>query len=268
MRKWLLAVAAALIFFMPVNADEAHAVETAGWIDISEIDRGVLTVNYAVKAEVKTKLMVTKGQERYTYNLYSGRSWEHFPLQLGNGNYTVSLLENTEGNKYKVVKKQTVELNLKNGRDVFLNSVQNIAWTSSDSAIVKAADLTKNKKTDTEKAKAVYEYIISNIQYDNKLASQVPADYLPDIDRTIRTRKDICYGYASLFAAMMRSQGVPVKLTMGTSSYAKGYHAWNEAYLDGKWVTIDTTVDAGLMRSNKKYQFIKDASKYKANRLY
>lgn len=268
MRKWLFAIAAVLLFFMSLNAGEAYAVEAAGWLDTSEIDRGVLSVDYDVKGKVKTKLMVAKGQEQYTYNLHSGRAWEYFPLQLGNGNYTVSLLENTAGNKYKVVKKQTVKLNLKNDREVFLNSVQNIAWTSSDSAIVKAAELTKNKKTDTDKAKAIYEFIITNIQYDKKLASQVPADYLPDIDRTIRTRKDICYGYASLFAAMMRSVGVPTKLMMGSSSYAKGYHAWNEAYLGGKWVTIDTTVDAGLKRSNKKYEFIKEASKYKANRLY
>jgi transglutaminase/protease-like cytokinesis protein 3 len=45
---------------------------------------------------------------------------------------------------------------------------------------------------------------------------------------------------------MLRSVGVPSKLVEGQSTYTSVYHAWNQIYVDEKWVTVDTTVDAQL----------------------
>lgn len=43
--------------------------------------------------------------------------------------------------------------------------------------------------------------VIENISYDKELAANVSADYLPDIDVTMKTGKGICFDYASLMAA-------------------------------------------------------------------
>lgn len=67
---------------------------------------------------------------------------------------------------------------------------------------------------------------------------------------------------------MLRSVDVPAKLVMGNTSYVTQYHAWNEVLLNGKWVTIDTTVDAGLAKSDKKTDLIKASSKYTAAKYY
>ncbi|WP_169089995.1 transglutaminase-like domain-containing protein [Paenibacillus sp. PL91] len=268
MRKLILAIAAFVLFAsIHVTVAQASAAEAA-WLNISNLDYGVVSIQYAVKAKVKTKLMIAKGQTTYTYNLISGKTAESFPLQLGNGAYTISLLENTAGNKYKLISKESVTLSLKDSKVVYLNSIQNIEWTSSSNAIIKAKELTKNKKTDAEKVKAVYDYIITNINYDNQLAANLSVDYLPNIDRTFKAKKDICYGYASLFAGMLRSLDIPTKLVMGQSTYVDVYHAWNEVYLNGKWVLIDTTVDAGWSKGNKKFELIKDAAQYKATKQY
>jgi transglutaminase/protease-like cytokinesis protein 3 len=269
MRKLILAITA-FVVFASIHVTAAHASEAnaSSWLDTSNLDHGVVSIQYAVKAKVKTKLMIAKGQTNYTYNLVSGKTVESFPLQLGNGAYTISLLENTSGNKYKLISKESVTLSLKDSNTVYLNSIQNIEWTSSSSAVVKAKELTKNKKTDADKVKAVYDYIIANINYDNQLAANLSVDYLPNIDRTFKSKKDICYGYASLFAGMLRSLNVPTKLVMGQSTYVDVYHAWNEVYLNGKWVLIDTTVDAGLNKGKKKFELIKDAAQYKAAKQY
>lgn len=268
MRKFVLLMTAAFILLLSVNVSSADAGEAIAWLNTEKVNNGVVSVKYAVNAKVKTKLMIAKGTTNYTYNLSADKKDEGFALQLGNGEYTITLLENTTANKFKVVNQQKVTLNMKNNNDVYLNSVQNIAWTSNSEAILKAKELIKNKKTDTDKVKAIYDYIISNINYDNQLAAKVPTDYIPSIDRTFQSKKDICYGYASLFAAMLRSSGIPTKLLMGDSEYVDTYHAWNEVYLNGKWVTIDTTVDAGLKNSNKKTDLIKDASKYTVKKQY
>jgi hypothetical protein len=269
MRKLMMLMT--IIFLLAsVNVAAAQASEDNAdkWLNTDNLNTGIVTVQYSASTKVTTKLIIAKGKTNYTYNITPGKKNESFPLQLGNGEYTISLLENTTGNKYKQLKKATVVLNLKDSNVLYLNSIQNIEWTSTSSAVIKAKELTKNKKTEADKVKAIYDYIITNIEYDNKLASNLSADYLPSIDRTFKTQKDICYGYAALFAGMLRSVGIPTKLIMGDSSYVDVYHAWNQVYLDGKWVTIDTTVDAGYKNSNKKMALIKDATMYTVAKVY
>jgi len=242
--------------------------QTSAWLDHSQLSKGVISISYPVKKNLKTKLMIVKGDTKYYYNLTSNKNKESFPLQMGNGDYKIYVLEHISKNSYKRVASDGVTLNLKSGNTVFLNSVQNVNWTSSSDAIEKAKQLTKNTKTAEMKVKTIYKFVYTTIKYDSELAANVPEDYLPDIDYTLKTKKDICYGYASLFAAMLRSLDVPTKLVMGESSYVKQYHAWNEVYLNEKWVVIDTTVDAGLLKANNKFTMVKDSDKYKASKVY
>jgi len=266
-RKFTLLLIAALFFLSNVPAT-SYANAGKSWLDKSDASSGVIAVSYNVKKNVKTKVMIAKGQESYTYNLPIGESTEFFPLQLGNGEYTVSLLENISGKSYKVLKQDKLTLKLKNDNAVYLNSVQNIRWTSTDKPIEKAKELAKGKKSDAEKVKAVYEFITANIVYDQALAKNVPSDYLPSIERTFNSKKDICYGYASLFAAMLRSLDIPTKLVMGQTEYLDVYHAWNEVYLNGKWVTIDTTLDSSVVQSKKKAVMIKESKMYTKAKEY
>ncbi|QNK58186.1 transglutaminase-like domain-containing protein [Paenibacillus sp. PAMC21692] len=267
MRKFIMMVVSVFLLFTSVQAVSA-ADAGAAWLDTSALAQGVVKVTYDVKPKVKMKVMIAKGKDNYTYNLATGRVTETLPLQLGNGEYKIMLLENISGTSYKAVKQQAVKLNLKDEKVVYLNSVQNVSWTSTSQAIAKAKELAKGKKTDEEKAKAVYNYIIANIAYDKVLADTVTSDYLPSIDKTLASKKAICYGYASTYAAMLRSLDIPTKLIMGDSDYVDVYHAWNEVYLNGKWVIVDTTVDAGIKQSNKATVFAKDASKYTKTKQY
>ena len=56
--------------------------------------------------------MVEKDNKKYYYSL--NNEVEKIPLQLGNGEYTVKILQNTNGNKYKVIEKESI--NIKIGR--------------------------------------------------------------------------------------------------------------------------------------------------------
>lgn len=268
MRKFILLLAAVFILTTSIKVTAASANAGTQWLDTTNLASGVIGVTYEVKPTVKTKVMIAKGSEKYTYSLATAKQTELFPLQLGNGEYTVTVLENTTDNKYKVITKENVQLKLADSKVVFLNSVQNVKWNNTNKAILKAKELTANKKTDSEKVNAIYNYIISNVAYDYDLAANLPTEYTPNIDQTLKAKKDICYGYASLFAAMLRSVDIPTKLVMGNTTYVKVYHAWNEVYMNGKWVTIDTTVDAGFKKANQKYELVKETAKYKAAKVY
>lgn len=250
-----------------VNTVQASSVKS-GWLNTSQLNQGVIAVSYDVPKGQRIKVMITKDNKSYSYNLYASKSTETFPLQQGNGTYKVSVLENTTGNKYKVLSSETVNLSLRNTNAVYLSSVQNVKWSSSDKAVLKAKQLTQGLTTDEAKVKAIYNYIVSNVKYDYKLAANVTSDYIPDNDSTLANKKGICYDYASLFATMLRSEGIPTKLVMGNTSYVSVYHAWNEVFLNGKWVTVDTTVDAGLGKNNKEATLTKIASKYEPSKFY
>ncbi|ETT63726.1 transglutaminase-like domain-containing protein [Paenibacillus sp. FSL R10-2779] len=256
-----------LMTSVPVSSAQAASAD-ASWLITSKVAQGVIGINYDIPKDKRIKLMITKDNSSYTYNLYASGQAEDFPLQQGNGTYKVSVLENTTGNKYKALYSEVVDVTMSDSNSVYLGSVQNVKWSSSDKAIVKAKQLVQGKTTDEEKVKAIYNYVVANVQYDYSLANSVTTDYIPSIDKTLTTKKGICYDYASLFAAMLRSVDVPAKLVMGNTSYVTQYHAWNEVLLNGKWVTIDTTVDAGLAKSDKKTDLIKASSKYTAAKYY
>jgi hypothetical protein len=269
MKKVYFMILALFVMITSVQVSTAQAASAdLNWLNTSKLDQGVIGINYTIPKDKRIKLMITKDNSSYTYNLYSSGQAETFPMQQGNGAYKVSVLENTTGNKYKALYSEVVDVAMNDSNSVYLGSVQNVKWNSSDKAIVKAKQLVQGKTTDEDKVKAIYDYVVANVQYDYSLANSVTTDYIPNINNTLTTKKGICYDYASLFAAMLRSVNVPTKLVMGNTSYVTQYHAWNEVLLNGKWVTIDTTVDAGLVKSNKKTDLIKASSKYTAAKYY
>ena len=132
--------------------------------------------------------------------------------------------------------------------------------------------LSKSSVSDLDYVGQVYDYVIASISYDEELAKNIPTDYIPDIDATLDSGKGICFDYASLMTAMLRSQGIPTKLEVGYSGQA--YHAWISVYLeeigwvdniisfDGKdWTLMDPTLAAGNDRESVK-KYIGDGTHY------
>lgn len=242
----------------------APAALAASWLDDSKISSGTIGVQYQAESGARVKVMVTKDGTSYTYDLKNNGTEETFPLQLGNGTYKIAVLENTTGNKYKSVYSATKDVVIADSSTVYLGSTQNVNWAEAGDVIAKAKELTNGKDSDEAKVKAIYDYITANVTYDYDLAANVAAGYIPDLNNVLLVSEGICYDYASLFAAMTRSAGIPTKLLMGTSEYVKEYHAWNEVLLNGAWVTVDTTVDAGTGSAD----IAKDSAKYNAAKVY
>ena len=112
-----------------------------------------------------------------------------------------------------------------------------------------AAKVTENAVTDEEKAKALYQWVGTRVEYDyDKVEDyeqrgiwneQTPQD-------TFQTMKGVCIDYARLYAVMARSEGLDVKVITGLGYNGQGgygAHAWNEVYLSEKdeWVPLDPT---------------------------
>ncbi|MBP3886957.1 MAG: transglutaminase domain-containing protein [Cellulosilyticum sp.] len=226
-------------------------------------NKGIIKVSCTSSSGKRLKVVIEKGSSKYTYDLPSGKM-ESFPLQLGNGEYKVTVLENTSGNSYQIVGSEKVKAHMSDEKSVYLASVQNIKWSNSNASVQYAIKLTSGTNDLEEKAKILYQHMANNYKYDyNKLAT-LPTTYLPNIDSTYNSKTGICYDFSSLYAAMLRSQGIYAKLVKGYTPNATGYHAWNEVYdsKNKKWIIIDTTYDLQVIAKNKKVSMSKSSSDY------
>lgn len=234
------------------------------YFDLGEISKGVIHITYKGNSNKKIKVMIEKAEKKYTYDINNQGKTESFPLQLGNGSYKIKLLENVTGKSYTTIVSQSVDVNLQIDNAIYLNSIQNINWSVSSKAVKKAAELTRNTEDLEEKAEILYSHMVKGYAYDYDKLAKLPSSYIPVIDNTFLEKTGICYDFSSLYAAMLRSQGIPSKLIKGYTPNAEGYHAWNEVYDNGKkeWMIIDTTYDLQVIKSKPKVKMVKSTRDY------
>ena len=104
------------------------------------------------------RIMVESNGERYFYTFT--QSEEIIPLSFGSDNYSVRILENIDGKRYRALYSQDIKVDTKLSNNTFLASAQPVYWTKGDKATVLADRLTKGAKSDLEKVNAIYSYIV------------------------------------------------------------------------------------------------------------
>lgn len=122
---------------------------------------------------------------------------------------------------------------------------------SNDEIDSKARSLTKDASSEREKAKILYEWIGSNIEYDEGKAeivlSGIESDKMPESGAVcaFETRSGVCFDKACLYVAMARAADLKVRLISGEAFDGEKYvgHAWNQIYLKDEniWINVDTT---------------------------
>lgn len=249
-------------------------------VDYSNLAEGLLSVQYNGGKDVKIKVQVAKaGGTPYTYNLNNKGEFEFFPLVEGSGSYTIKVFENTLGTKYAQVFSCTLDLKLRNEFLPFLYSNQYVCFTPESKVSEKAAELVEKASTDLEKLTAVYTYVIKSFTYDTQRAKTVTAGYLPVVDSVLEEKKGICFDYAAVMTAMLRSQNIPCKLVVGYAGTV--YHAWVNVYINGtgwiekaiyfdgkNWKLMDPTFASSGKSSPEIMKYIGNGSNYTQKYAY
>ncbi|MGC4020350.1 MAG: transglutaminase-like domain-containing protein [Muricomes sp.] len=258
------------ILFPQAGGTVVYGNETVS-IDASNTGEGYVMVQYnGTVGKVKLQITIPDGTV-YTYTLVTG-NYETFPLTGGNGSYHLDVLENVRDDLYALSFSQDMDVTIQDEFRPFLYPNQYVWFSENSKAVELGKQLSDQSSDDLSYVENVYHYVIQNISYDSDLAENTPTDYLPDLDRTVDSGKGICFDYASLMAAMLRSQSIPTKLEVGYSGTV--YHAWVSVYLkeigwvdkiiefDGKnWSLIDPTLGANnSSKAVKKY--IGDGNNY------
>ena len=210
-------------------------------LDLSHVAQGYVAVSAATGG--KLKFQVSFNGQKYNYDLPSDGTPVSYVLQSGNGTYLFRVMKNTTGNQYAQVCAREIQVQLLDEFQPYLRPSQFVDYTQNAQCVKKAAELASNAGSELQAVSAIFQYICDTVTYDKEKARTVASGYLPSPDETLRTGKGICFDYAALAAAMLRSQGIPTKMIFGYVSPNDIYHAWNMFYTkESGWVTVDYQV--------------------------
>lgn len=247
-------------------------------LDYSNAAEGYISVSWKDSGKL-VKLRLIFGDKVYDHDVTPGKT-EYFPLSCGSGTYKAQLYEQTEGNKFIKVMEQEFTAAISRETSPFLYPNKYVDFSAQSAVVKKAAELCAGKTDTIEKLAAVFQWITDNVTYDKQLAATVQDGYVPDPDSVLAKKSGICFDYASLLAAMIRSQGIPARLVVGYAS-PDIYHAWNEVYTEETgWITpelllskygynlLDSTFYAGYSDKNKAAEYISNGGNYSALYYY
>lgn len=111
--------------------------------------------------------------------------------------------------------------------------------------------------TQSEKSRATFIWIASNIRYDiaNMYVKSTELNPTEAIDKTLRTRKGVCTNYAELFTDIAGKVDIKSYLISG---YTKQNgvvdilsHSWCAALIDGEWFMFDPTWGSGAVLNGR-----------------
>ena len=293
-KGWAVAAAFAMAFLtvaspMTLTAEAANVrVPTASGtttyengkvlVDASNISQGYVMIRYSGGKE-RIKVQITKGAVTYTYDLNARDAYEVFPFSEGDGTYSVKVFENVSGNQYAQIFSKDLSVSMADQFLPFLYPNQYVNFSEGNAAVQKGAEVAAGAADEIGIVTNVFHFVVDNLTYDVAKAQSVQSGYLPNIDAVLAARTGICFDYAALMTAMLRTQNIPTELVVGYTGSA--YHAWvnvyitnvgwvdNAIYFDGQqWSLMDPTFMSSGGKSEQIRKYIGNASNYQAKYSY
>lgn len=173
------------------------------------------------------------------------RNSEFDSFKINNASYSYSGITSTEQLVYLLERRvKPVCVSGSNAERVY-NNIKSVL-----------RNICNDSMTDTEKLKAIHDWIIMNVTYDQELYELLYAGetdlksytgfYLEGVfDR----HNAVCEGISKAFCAMANVEGIPcVRVTGYQTGHPSGVgHAWNKVYVDGDWYIVDATSDGTII---------------------
>lgn len=123
-------------------------------------------------------------------------------------------------------------------------------WPANNSAIAtKAQELTRDKSTVAEQVRAINDYVISHLTYNNeKIKYNIRQGGLKALQDPNNV---VCLEYSDLTISLLRAAGIPARMPVGygysgslkqSNSVSDSLHSWVQVYVPGiGWMNLDPT---------------------------
>lgn len=105
-----------------------------------------------------------------------------------------------------------------------------------------ASPVVNSDKTDLEKIRSLYNYMINATEYLRDYATPTGNWGPAYAQQCLTTGKGNCYRYAAAFAYVLKAAGYDTRIAYGQIHAARGGltpHSWTEICLNGVWYTCD-----------------------------
>ena len=138
--------------------------------------------------------------------------------------------------------------------------MNNIPPNFTNSTTEIAAYIDANFKKDTDKIRAAFYWIASNIRYDvaNMYAVNYNESVEDKINGALKSKKGVCIHYAAIFnelAYKMRIQSYVIEgYNKQNGKVGDLAHAWNAAKVDNKWYLFDPTWASGYVNNGQFFK--------------
>ena len=246
-------------------------------VDYSNGSEGYIMVRYFGETDKRLKVLLKGPTTTYNYDLPQGE-WAVLPLSDGDGTYQAGIYRNVQGSEYAMVMLAEFPVTLEDEFAPFLRPNQYVNYLTAPNTVDMGARLCDGLEGSLQKVAAVYDYVVGNLIYDEEKAATVQSGYLPELDHILEIRKGICFDYAAMMTAMLRSQEVPCKLVVGYAGNI--YHAWisiwteENGWVDGAiffdghaWKRMDPTFVSSAADRQEILDFVENGN-YKVKYLY
>ena len=167
------------------------------------------------------------------------------PLTLGPGEYEIIIFnDKTETGCYRGTVVGTYNLeNEPNPEKIFNMPNMEIDYDKERIAVTSISkSIGSESLSAQETVLRAYKYVIENISYDYLAEEEIKHGNgfrKRGIDSAFLNGRGICTDYAQILTAVLRDNGVPARVAVGTVSYMNTYHAWVQVYIKNEWVNLD-----------------------------
>ena len=136
-----------------------------------------------------------------------------------------------------------------------------------DQVKAKAMEVTEGKSTDLEKARAIYDWVIANMNRNEEVKGCGEGDVCALLDTTMSGK---CTDINSMFVALCRASGIPARehfgIRINAEDISKNQHCWAEFYVKGTgWVSADP---ADVLKAVLKNNWSKEQDETKEKQEY
>ncbi len=233
-----------LLFVLNLNLVVAESAKSFEILDVELVKSGTLNVVGSVR---EANLFLYVPQENLKSIEVSPNSWSYVDDKFGNRmikihwdnpgaeeRYEVKMHVVNYAKHYEDLKEEDWKFTEEAKKETNLTSVND-----------EIRSLAYGNETTLEKAARLSIWINKNLKYD----LQPLKEKTESAQWTFENKRGVCGEYSNLLAAMLRSQGIPVRYVVGyafpqisnQTQNEPWMHAWVEVLIDNKWVPFDPT---------------------------
>lgn len=179
-------------------------------------------------------------------------------LTYGKGVYIVEVKTVNESGEEISLAEEKMVLDRDSQYLPFMIPTYVVRYNNDMEVIQKCKTMNEDCSNDFEKVANIYNFVLCSLYYEEDSNKDYSSwEYYPNIDEIYLAGKGVCVDYATMFAAICRSQHIPCKLITGNTGTGDSLHVWVEVYIKDQgiyeyenlelwgesWNKIDLTLD-------------------------